>query len=192
MKLIFATNNDHKLKEISHLLGNNFQLLNLHDINCTEEIPEPFETIEENASAKAWYIFKKYGHNGFADDTGLEIQALNGAPGVYSARYAGKHKDFEANIQKVLSEMNGISNRRARFKTIISLVIDGNEKQFEGIVNGTIIYEKRGLEGFGYDPVFIPEGFTKTYAEMSLETKNHMSHRAIAFTKLVDYLKTIK
>jgi XTP/dITP diphosphohydrolase len=188
MKLVFATNNQHKLHEISHLLDGSFELLCLNDINCTEDIPENQDTIEGNASEKSFYIWNKYGLNCFADDTGLEIEALNGEPGVYSARYAGEEKSAEKNIELVLQKLAKIKNRKARFKTVISLVIDGREVQFEGIVNGQILEEKRGKTGFGYDPIFQPEESNLSFAEMPLEEKNKISHRGRAVQKLVEYL----
>ena len=192
MKLVFATNNKHKLRELQQLLGNKIQLLSLADINCSEDIPETKPTIEGNASQKSFYIYKKYGVNCFADDTGLEIEALNGAPGVFSARYAGEEKNDEENIEKVLSELSNSENRNARFKTIISLVINGKETLFEGIINGTILQEKRGNRGFGYDPVFLPNGYNKPFAEMLPEIKNEISHRGIAVNKLVEFLRTVE
>ena len=190
MKLVFATNNQHKLKELQEILGNEFELLSLKDIGCNEEIPEEQPTLEGNASQKSFYVYNKYGYDCFADDTGLEIEALNNEPGVYSARYAGEEKNAEANMQKVLLKMAKINMRKARFRTVMSLVIGGKEKQFEGIVDGSIIHEKRGNEGFGYDPVFLPEGYKQTFAEMDLRTKNKISHRGRAVEKLVKYLKT--
>jgi XTP/dITP diphosphohydrolase len=189
MELVFATNNHHKLEEIQALLGNNIHLLSLKDIHCNEEIPEDHFTLEENASQKAWYIFNKYKKNCFADDTGLEVDYLNGNPGVFSARYAGEEKNAQANIEKLLVELAGIKNRKARFRTVISLIVDGKEMQFEGIVNGTILTEKHGSSGFGYDPVFLPEGYSQSFAEMNLSEKNEISHRARAFNKLVNFLK---
>jgi len=188
MKLVFATNNQHKLHEISHLLDGSFELLCLNDINFTEDIPENQDTIEGNASEKSFYIWNKYGLNCFADDTGLEIEALNGEPGVYSARYAGEEKSAEKNIELVLQKLAKIKNRKARFKTVISLVIDGREVQFEGIVNGQILEEKRGKTGFGYDPIFQPDESDLSFAEMPLEAKNKISHRGRAVQKLVEYL----
>lgn len=188
MKLIFATNNPDKLKELQALLGKNIELLSLMDIGCEEEVPENHTTLEENASEKAFYIYKKYKLNCFADDTGLEIEALNNEPGVYSARYAGQEKNFNANIQKVIEKLQGIKNRKARFRTVISLIIEGKEIQFVGIVNGTILKEKKGTEGFGYDSIFQPDGYDKSFGQMSLKEKNKISHRAIAVRKLVDYL----
>ena len=188
MKLVFATNNQHKLHEIQAIIGNNFELLSLRDIGCFDEIPEEQPTIEGNARQKAFYIFEKFGLACFADDTGLEIEALNGEPGVYSAMYAGDEKNAEANMNKVLKKMENASNRNARFKTVISLVINGNEKQFEGTTEGEILREKRGGLGFGYDPIFQPKGFNLTFAEMELDEKNKISHRGRAVQKLVQYL----
>jgi XTP/dITP diphosphohydrolase len=188
MKLVFATNNQHKLHEIKHLLDGSFELLSLNDINCTDDIPENQETIEGNASEKAFYIWNKYQLNCFADDTGLEIEALNGEPGVYSARYAGDEKSPEKNIELVLQKMAKIKNRKARFKTVISLVIDGKEVQFEGLVEGNILEEKKGQSGFGYDPIFQPIESQFSFAEMPLGEKNKISHRGRATRKLVEYL----
>ena len=188
MKLVFATNNQHKLRELQQILGDKIQLLSLKDINCFEEIPENQETLEGNASEKSFFIFNKYGYNCFADDTGLEIDALNGEPGVYSARYAGEEKNAEANMQKVLQKMHEIKNRKARFRTVISLVIDGHESQFEGVINGIILPERKGEEGFGYDPIFQPDGFEESFAEMNAEQKNQISHRGRAVHKLVEFL----
>ncbi|WP_163322590.1 non-canonical purine NTP diphosphatase [Draconibacterium mangrovi] len=191
MKLVFATNNKHKLEELQAILGDHFTLLSLKDIECFDEIPEEQPTLEGNASQKAYYIYDKFGMNCFADDTGLEIKALNGEPGVFSARYAGEDKDSEANMNKVLGKLAKINEREARFRTVISLVIDGEEKQFEGIVNGEILKEKRGGSGFGYDPIFKPEGLNQSFAEMGLDDKNKISHRGRAVQKLVDYLKKL-
>ena len=188
MKLVFATNNQHKLHEIKHLLDGSFELLSLNDIECFDDIPENQETIEGNASEKAFYIWDKYQLNCFADDTGLEIEALNGEPGVYSARYAGDEKSPEKNIELVLQKMAKIKNRKARFKTVISLVIDGKEVQFEGIVEGTILEKKKGQSGFGYDPIFQPDESQFSFAEMPLGEKNKISHRGRATRKLVEYL----
>lgn len=192
MKLVFATNNPHKLQEIKHLLNNSIELLCLSDIPCDDEIPENQETLEGNAAEKSFYIFDKYGLNCFADDTGLEIEALNGEPGVYSARYAGKERDSEKNMNLVLEKLSGTKNRKARFRTVISLVIDGHETQFEGIVDGEILEEKRGQTGFGYDPIFRPEESTSSFAEMTLEEKSKISHRGRAVQKLVEYLNHLK
>lgn len=191
MKLVFATNNQHKLHEIKQLIGSSIQLLSLADIDCNDDIPETQETIEGNASEKAFYIWNKYQINCFADDTGLEIEALNGEPGVYSARYAGEEKSPEKNIELVLQKLTKINNRKARFKTIISLVINGEEVQFEGIVDGKILEEKRGQSGFGYDPIFQPDESSFSFAEMPLAEKNKISHRGRATQKLVDYLNQL-
>ena len=191
MELVFATNNKHKLDELQAILGNSIKLLSLKDIGCDEDIPEEQETLEGNAAQKSFYIYNKFGYNCFADDTGLEIEALNGEPGVYSARYAGEEKSAEANMDKVLNRLFKINNRNARFRTVISLVINGVETQFEGVVDGRILDEKRGISGFGYDPIFQPDGFEKTFAEMDLTAKNKISHRGRAVEKLIQYLKTL-
>jgi XTP/dITP diphosphohydrolase len=188
-ELIFATNNLHKLTEIQSLVGDTFILKSLLEIGCTEDIPETAPTLEGNALLKAQYIFDKYGSNCFADDTGLEIEALDGRPGVFSARYATDEHDFEANIDKVLGELTDLENRKARFRTVIALIINGSVNYFEGIVNGEILKERKGIKGFGYDPVFLPDGYDQTFAEMPLTQKNKISHRARAVTKLVDFLK---
>jgi XTP/dITP diphosphohydrolase len=188
MQLIFATKNDNKIKEIRHLLGESFQLLSMKDIILEEDIPENESTLEGNALFKARYIFRLTSRNVFSDDTGLEIEALNGNPGVHSARFAGEDKDSNDNIDKVLRLLNNTENRKARFRTVIALILNGTEYLFEGIVKGEIITEKRGNEGFGYDPVFIPDGKNLTFAEMDLDEKNTISHRAIAFEKLREFL----
>ncbi len=188
MEIVFATNNEHKLRELQQILGQQFKLLSLKDIGCDEDIPEESPTIEENSMDKAIYVFDKYHKNCFADDTGLEVEALDGRPGVVSARYAGEEKDMDKNIAKVLSELEEKTNKKARFKTVISLIIDGEKHQFEGIVNGTIIKEKKGEGGFGYDPVFVPDGYDITFAEMAADEKNKISHRGLAVKKLVDFL----
>lgn len=188
MELIFASNNLHKVREIKSILGNSFTLLSLKDINILEDIPENEPLIEGNALAKARYVFNATGLNTFADDTGLEIEALNGLPGVHSARFAGSDKDSAANIEKVFELLGKNKNRKARFRTVIALILDKREYLFEGIVTGNIIDEKRGVEGFGYDPVFIPDGKTRTFAEMELTEKNTVSHRARAFGKLREFL----
>ena len=189
-KLVFATNNAHKLDEISSILGEKVELLSLKDIHCHVDIPETADTLEGNAMLKAEYIYKNYGLDCFADDTGLEVEALNGAPGVYSARYAGGEvHNAEANMQKLLQNMQGVQNRKAQFRTAICLILDGKKHLFEGIVKGEIIKEKRGSSGFGYDPIFVPEGYTKTFAELGNETKNKISHRALAVEKLCRFLK---
>jgi XTP/dITP diphosphohydrolase len=188
MKIVFATNNEHKLREISDLLGDSFILLNLKDVNIKEDIPEDLPTLEGNALFKAKYIHHATGMNVFADDTGLEIEELNGRPGVHSARFAGVHKDFSANTEKVLKLMKGKKNRKAKFRTVIALIVNGSENLFEGIISGTILNEKRGTGGFGYDPIFVPSGEKMTFAEMSLHEKNKISHRALAFEKLKLFL----
>ena len=192
MELVFATNNKHKLEELQAILGNEFKLLSLKDIGCNEEIPEEQATLEGNAKQKSDFVFNKYGKNCFADDTGLEIEALNGEPGVYSARYAGEEKSAEANMAKVLNKLSKINMRKARFRTVISLILNGKEKQFEGIVTGEILREKKGDSGFGYDPIFKPDGFETSFAEMNLSEKNKISHRGRAVEKLVNYLKNLK
>jgi len=191
MKLVFATNNEHKLHEIQSMLGSRFHLLSLADIGCVEEIPETSDTLEGNASQKARFIFEKYGYDCFADDTGLEVEALNMAPGFYSARYAGPQRDSSDNMQKLLFELDKINNRNARFRTVISFIMNGRETLFEGIVEGQIIKKPRGKLGFGYDPVFQPNGFDVSFAEMELNEKNKISHRGRAFTKLINFLNNI-
>jgi XTP/dITP diphosphohydrolase len=194
-KLLFATNNQHKLMEIQHMLGNEFELISLKDIGFEGEIPENQDTLEGNALEKAHFIFSKFQVPCFADDTGLEVEALQGNPGVFSARYAGSIIDFgseslrtEANVQKLLLNLSGKVNRIARFRTVIAYLDGNNEYLFEGIVNGQIIDEKRGTDGFGYDPVFIPDGYDETFAEMALIEKNKISHRSRAFEKFVKFL----
>jgi len=187
-KIVIATNNVHKLEEIRAILGDQLELLSLKDIHCEVDIPETADTLEGNASQKARFIYDNYGLDCFADDTGLEVEALNGEPGVHTARYATEGHDTDANVRKLLHELKGKKNRKARFRTIVSLIEDGVEHQFEGIVNGTITTEKRGKNGFGYDPVFVPEGYDETFAELGVEVKNHVSHRARAIAKLCNYL----
>ncbi len=197
MKIVFATNNAHKLKEIREILGDQFEIVSLKEIGCDVDIPETGNTLEENAHQKAEYIFDHYHLNCFADDTGLEVEALNGAPGVHSARYAeGTDHDSEANMTKLLKELDGKENRKARFRTVISLItMEGDnprcsrEYRFEGIVNGEIATERSGSEGFGYDPVFVPEGYDKSFAELGEDIKNTISHRARAVNKLAEWLK---
>ena len=189
MKLVFASNNKNKILEIKHQLGDSVELLSLEDIGCHEEIPETADTIEGNALLKADYVTKNYGCNCFADDTGLEVDALNGAPGVYSARYAGEEKSAEANMHKLLAELNGNQNRAARFKTVIALNIDGQQHLFTGIVDGNITLEKAGNMGFGYDPVFMPVGLNATFAQISIDQKAQLSHRGRAVKQLIDFLK---
>lgn len=189
MKLVFATNNKHKLQEVRDIVGDRVEVLSLSDINCTDDIPETADTLQGNALIKARHIYAKYGLDCFADDTGLEVEALGGAPGVYSARYAGEECDSEANMQKLLQNLTGETNRNAQFRTVIALIIRGEEKLFNGIVKGTIATEKKGDSGFGYDPIFIPEGHSESFAQMSSEMKNSMSHRFRATQQLGDYLK---
>jgi XTP/dITP diphosphohydrolase len=186
--LVFATNNKHKLEEIRHVASPHIHLLSLSDLGFTGDIPEEEDTIEGNAAQKAWFIYDRYGINCFADDTGLEIDALHGEPGVYSARYAGENCSFEDNMNKVLAAMEGIENRKARFRTVIALVENGKLTTFQAEIQGVITREKHGLQGFGYDPVFLPDGFDRTFAEMVLAEKNRISHRALAVQKLIDYL----
>jgi XTP/dITP diphosphohydrolase len=188
-KLVVATNNAHKLEEISAILGDEMELLSLKDIGCEADIPETADTLEGNARQKARYIYENYQLDCFADDTGLEVEALDGAPGVFSARYAGNGHDSEAYMQKLLRELEGKQNRKAQFRTAICLMMGGEEYLFEGIVKGEIIEEKRGSAGFGYDPIFVPEGFDKTFAELGNEVKNTVSHRALAVEKLCRFLK---
>ena len=188
MKLIFATHNPHKLEEIRKIVGNSYELISLKEIGFSEEIPEEQPTLEGNALQKARYVHQRFGWDCFADDTGLEIEALNNAPGVYSARYAGENHDSEANIQKVLKELHHITHRKARFRTVIALIHGQEEHLFEGIIEGEIIREKRGVEGFGYDPIFRPEGYEQTFAEMPLALKNRISHRGLAVQKLGQFL----
>lgn len=188
MQLVFASNNKNKIQEIQQLLPSSIKLLSLEDIGCTEEIPETSNTIEGNAILKANYVTEKYGYNCFADDTGLEVEALNGAPGVYSARYAGEQKNAEDNMTKLLNELKDKPNRKAHFKTIIALNSNGNQILFEGIVNGEITTEKKGTKGFGYDPIFKANGYTSTFAELTMDEKASISHRGIATRKLIDFL----
>ena len=190
MKIVFATNNQNKLSEVKKILGNKFEVMSLSEIGCHEDIPEKGQTLKENALIKAQYVYDKYHVNCFADDTGLEVDALGGAPGVYSARYAGgEGHDSQANMKKLLGELENEENRKARFRTVIALIIDGKVNTFDGIVNGEIIREKRGGEGFGYDPIFQPEGYNKTFAELGVDIKNQISHRARAVAKLAEFLK---
>ncbi len=191
MKIVFATNNQNKLRELQQILGNEFELLNLKDIHCFEDIPENSPTIEENSLDKANYVYENFKFDCFADDTGLEIEALDGRPGVFSARYAGDEKNMDKNIEKILFELENKENRNARFKTVISLIIEGKTYQFEGIINGKITKDKKGDSGFGYDPVFLPDGYDITFAEMPAELKNKISHRGIAVQKLVDFLHSL-
>lgn len=191
MDIVFATHNRHKSEEACQILGPRWTLRNLHDLGQTEEIPETADTLQGNALQKAQFVYDKYNLSCFADDTGLEVEALNGAPGVYSARYAGEHCSFADNVNKLLHEMQGKTNRRACFKTVVALILDGEAHFFEGRVDGTIIESPRGGEGFGYDPVFVPDGFSETFAEMSAEQKNKISHRGRAMAKLIEFLQNI-
>ena len=186
--LVFATNNLHKLEEVRDILGGSFRITSLKEIGCTDDIPETADTLEGNALQKARYVKDKFGYDCFADDTGLEVEALGGAPGVFSARYAGLGHDSEANMRKLLKELEGKTNRQAQFRTVVALLLEGREYTFEGIVRGTILTERRGTAGFGYDPVFVPEGYAETFAEMGSEEKNRISHRARAVQKLADFL----
>ena len=189
MKIVFATGNRGKLREAAEILGEGFEIITPADLGVTEDIPETGETLKENSIMKAQYLYQKFGCNCFADDTGLEVEALGGAPGVHTARYATEGHDTDANTRKLLHELEGVKNRKARFRTIVSLIENGVEHQFEGIVNGEITEYKKGEKGFGYDPVFIPEGYTETFAELGVDVKNQVSHRSRAIAKLCEYLK---
>ncbi|GHT77111.1 non-canonical purine NTP pyrophosphatase [Bacteroidia bacterium] len=191
-QLVFATNNAHKLEEIVAILGEEYQIISLKELGCTEDIPETADTLEGNALLKAQYVSEKYGVDCFADDTGLEVPALNNAPGVYSARYAGEAKNSQDNMLKVLRELEGKTDYSARFRTVITLLKDGQTHLFEGIVEGEIVKEKRGTSGFGYDPVFVPRGYTQTFAELGNDIKNTISHRAEAIKKLKHFLDNEK
>ena len=191
-KLVFATNNTHKLEEVSAILSDKINLLSLNDIDCHTDIPETADTLEGNALLKSSYVFQNYHLDCFGDDTGLEVEALDGAPGVYSARYAdGESHNAEANMLKLLQNLEGKENRKAQFRTVISLILDGKKYLFEGVVKGEIIKEKRGDSGFGYDPVFVPEGYNQTFAELGNDIKNKISHRALAVQKLCEFLRSI-
>lgn len=192
MKLVFATNNNHKLVEVRKMLANKYEVMGLSDIGCNEDIPETADTLEGNASLKSRYVFEKYGYNCFADDTGLEVEALGMQPGVISARYAGEQKSPEDNMNKLLAELGEIKNRKARFRTVVSLIIDGAETLFEGVVDGSIIEEKKGEMGFGYDPIFVPNGYHHTFAELDMAEKNKISHRGKAVEKLIAYLHKLE
>lgn len=191
MELIFATNNAHKVKEIKNAVNGKYDVKSLAEIGCTDDIPETEPTLEGNARLKSEYVVNKFNVNCFADDTGLEIEALNGEPGVYSARYAGEQCSFEDNMNKVLENLEGKENRKAKFRTVISLILEGKEYQFEGSVEGEILKEKSGTEGFGYDPIFRPDGYKETFAEMPLDLKNQISHRGRAVKKLVEFLNNL-
>ena len=192
MELIFATNNQHKAEEINKLLGGHWRIKSLADLNFHDEVPETGNTLEANALEKARYIYELWGKDCFADDTGLEVDLLNGAPGVFSARYAGPEKSSEKNIAKLLKELNGKNNRKARFRTVIALILNGREILFEGIVNGTILESEKGEKGFGYDPVFKPDEANVSFAQMPLSEKNLISHRGRAIKKLTEYLQMSK
>ena len=192
MRLIFASNNQHKIEELKAFAGKEIEIVSLKDAGIDIDIPEPHDTLEENASEKSWTIYKLTGSDCFSEDTGLEIEALNGEPGVKSARYAGEARSFKDNIEKVLNKLSAETNRNARFRAVISLIVDGNETQFEGICNGKIIDTPQGTEGFGYDPIFIPDGSNRSFAEMSIEEKNRFNHRTKAAAKLVAYLQNMK
>jgi XTP/dITP diphosphohydrolase len=192
MQLVFASNNKNKIKEIQQILPKSITILSLEDIGCREEIPETSSTIEGNAILKANYVTQKYGYDCFADDTGLEVEALGGEPGVYSARYAGEKCDPADNMNKLLDALSGKTHREANFKTVIALNRDGKQHLFTGIASGKITLEKHGKHGFGYDPIFQPEGYQSTFAEMNSALKNTISHRAIATRKLIDFLKNLK
>jgi XTP/dITP diphosphohydrolase len=189
MQLVFASNNKNKIEEIQHLLPSSITILSLEDIGCHEDIPETADTIEGNAILKANYVTQKYGYNCFADDTGLEVEALHGEPGVYSARYAGEQRNADGNMNKLLHNLADKSSRKAQFKTVITLNLDGEQHLFTGIAPGEITLEKAGNQGFGYDPIFQPEGFKETFAQLSLEIKNKISHRGIATQLLINFLK---
>lgn len=191
MRLVFATNNKHKLEEMRAILGGKVELLSLADIDCHDDIPETADTLEGNALIKARYIYDKYGCSCFADDTGLEVDALGGEPGVYSARYAGENNDSEANMRKLLQNLTGKSERSAQFRTVIALIIEGKEHLFEGIVQGEILHERCEGEGFGYDPLFRPQGYDESFAQLGNEVKNRISHRARAVEKLNDFLESL-
>lgn len=190
LSLVFATNNPHKLKEVQHALGDRFTLVTLNAVGISDDIPEDYDTLQDNALQKVRYVYNKTGQSCFADDTGLEVEALNWEPGVYSARYAGDAKNPQENIHKLLGKLKGVENRRARFRTVIALILNGEEFLFEGVVWGKIIDQERGDDGFGYDPIFVPDGFTETFAEMPLSLKNQISHRGKAVEELSKFLKS--
>ncbi|MFN7117466.1 MAG: non-canonical purine NTP diphosphatase [Saprospiraceae bacterium] len=190
MKLVFATNNPNKIREVNDVLGGSFEIIGLQDIGCTEELPETHDTIRENAQEKARYVYENYGVNCFSEDSGLEIDALNGEPGVHTAHYSGS-RDADANMQLVLDKMAGVTHRSARFRTVIALILNGREYLFEGTAEGSILTEKRGNGGFGYDPIFVPTGYEHSFAEMSSDIKNQISHRAKATKALITFLNAI-
>lgn len=189
-KLVFVTNNAHKLEEVREVVKNDFEILSLNDIGCYEDIAETGSTLEENALIKARYVKDRYGYDCFGDDTGLEVEALGGAPGVYSARYAGDGHDAKANMRKLLKDLENVTDRKAQFRTVIALVLDGKEYLFEGKIEGAIIAEEKGSAGFGYDPIFEPNGYTQTFAELGMDIKNDISHRALAVKSLCEFLKS--
>jgi len=189
-KIVFATNNAHKLSEVRAILAPDYEIISLAELNCFDDIPETAPTLEGNALLKANYIYEKYGYDCFADDTGLEVEALNGEPGVYSARYAGEANDANANMQKLLRNLGANSNRKACFRTVIVLILEGKSTYFEGKIDGTIASTPQGTTGFGYDPIFIPDGYRQSFSELGSDEKNKISHRALAVKKLVEYLKT--
>jgi XTP/dITP diphosphohydrolase len=192
MKLVFATNNLNKLKEVQEMLSNTIEIVSLKDINCFDEVDETETTLEGNAKLKADYITQKFGYNCFADDTGLEVESLDGKPGVYSARYAGEPVNSENNMQKLLTELKGKENRKAQFRTAVCLNLNGEQYVFEGTCKGEILKEKQGIEGFGYDPLFKPAGFSESFANMNSEDKNKISHRGLAIQQLIDFLLNLK
>ncbi len=189
-KLVFATNNKHKMEEAKHILSSAIQLLSLQEIGCLAELPETHETLEENAVEKASFLYQHFKTNCFSDDTGLEVEALHGAPGVYSARFAGLGKTYQDNNSLLLEKMKNAANRKARFRTVVALLLEGKQFLFEGIIHGSILEKPKGEQGFGYDPVFQPDGFPQSFAQMSLEEKNRISHRKIALKKLADFLNS--
>ena len=189
--VVFATNNGHKLKEVQQIVGDSINLKSLADIGFTDDIPEDYETLEENASQKAWHIYNQYSIDCFADDTGLEVEALGGRPGVFSARYAGEQRNSHDNIVKLLADLEGVPNRQAQFRTVIALIINGKEHRFEGVVKGTIIDILKGDDGFGYDPIFMPNGYAQTFAQMDIALKNSISHRGLAVNELAKFLRQL-
>lgn len=192
MKICFATNNTKKIEEVKAALGSDFEIVSLQDIGCHEELPETGNTLNHNAFQKARFVKENYGVDCFADDTGLEVESLNGDPGVYSGRYSGEPRSDERNIELLLKNLEGIEDRKARFRTVIALILDGKEHAFEGIASGEIIKEKIGGGGFGYDPIFRPDGFSRTFAELSMEEKNQISHRGMAVKALIEFLSNRK
>lgn len=189
--VVFATNNGHKLKEVQQIVGDSINLKSLADIGFADDIPEDYETLEENASQKAWHIYNQYSIDCFADDTGLEVEALGGRPGVFSARYAGEQRNSHDNIVKLLADLEGVPNRQAQFRTVIALIINGKEHRFEGVVKGAIIDILKGDDGFGYDPIFMPIGYAQTFAQMDIALKNSISHRGLAVNELAKFLRKL-